>query len=1336
MANWRDVLKEEEKENVVTGRVTNLRGRRTAIEKSQYDAMNRVERQKLAVEKLQSDEFEKVLRRYYEGGITDKNNVVTGGKNIKDFTKKELIEKFYQDRIWSEYNTAGIALDVGLVLGKDDEYKKDWAEITQVYADLPWFGSQTIGFTKWAKDFVPALVADPLNLFTFGTGSTIVREAAKTPLKGLAKKEFQKSAAKAAAWDVAKKEAAYGAAIGAGADMARQTAEIDADLMSDYNITRTLLAGTIGGAAQGTVGAGMGYWTGKRKAGKFYDKGDGFKGDYDLDYGVATPVNTKIKEPKKVTIKKTQKPAIEKKIKEIKRKTPIINLDRISSDESLTPAVKEIVKIVKRLKDEKKVRVNQRVGLFDQIVEKGSAMVKDKKARIKLQNELKNLAEKAPEFAPKIYAGRINIINKSQEIVEIKKIMNEAVDVDEKLAVANELEKSLNENALLVQNHIKTVEAVSDALNQQKIVVGLTEADKLRFEVDSIMSKDLPKILAETKKMTPAKKIKTIENLAELTGNDEAMRKVIRKVNRKTKDKKVTVFEALNEYTTANLLGDPTTHEVNVLSTIIKFNGFVAENYIMGLQSLKRGERQLAVDQIRMANDLLVSQFRFYQIAFKKAQLAWKANRSVGDTLEHRFDGKQQRNMETFFKQLQESDSSIKQGIAFIGSPIGKLSFLTLRALGAGDSFTKNIFNRAARVANVNQRMRKFYPELWKQNTKVNKRNIVKLQDKIISVKENIRFEKAQDKINVKKLDKLNKLLTDLESQKGKQTTFEKKWSEMYYQYEDEFGNFRPTSQFNSLEVKSLDDLTKSVAYDPTFVSQVNSFTQNLRSPLLDANQFFPDQKQSAGNIGQLVLDLANKYPLMRVFTGLHFVKTPMSLFKTAWQMTPVLNKYNLEFKGMLNASDPIVRQKAEAIQNLGRIVYGLAILSAWSGKVTGFKEKDRKHRFSYKYEDENGETKYVSLNRMYPFSLPFVFAAAAKDAMEEMADIFNDDANRAIQNKVTDFFQHALGSSFAIWSNMFASQLMTQDFFEFMAIFSEPEASTEEGAKNVSKIEKQASRTVSKIIPLATTWRWTNKVFGDAETELNTMLDHITQSSPFELLKIIDEKYLNNSLPPTLNGDALSPRRDPLKNIYPKPKGILLGNLQDILPVTNHWSSSIVDRFGKKIELNYKAKLSLSNTNLQWERPSFRIALGFGNSFNMKEHYVENITWKKDMFHDIENNKQLKLPEGTTLYEATNIVASQIILGGKTLNERFADELNNPESRYNKRYYNNERFAGKYEGDQYLLEIIREYELEARNYVKEFAVFKADGQDTTIFKLEEKLGNMELERELNILKQ
>jgi hypothetical protein len=69
------------------------KNRRKKIEKNQYDNMKRVEKQALALEKLQSDEFETVLRRYYSGGITDKNNAITGGKNIKDFSKQELIEK-------------------------------------------------------------------------------------------------------------------------------------------------------------------------------------------------------------------------------------------------------------------------------------------------------------------------------------------------------------------------------------------------------------------------------------------------------------------------------------------------------------------------------------------------------------------------------------------------------------------------------------------------------------------------------------------------------------------------------------------------------------------------------------------------------------------------------------------------------------------------------------------------------------------------------------------------------------------------------------------------------------------------------------------------------------------------------------------------------------------------------------------------------------------------------------------------------------------------------------------------------------------------------------------
>ena len=84
------------------------RNRRDRIERQKYDAMQKADKQRLALEKLQSDEFQTVFKRYYSGGISD----INGGKKIEDFSKSEMIEKFYQDRIWSEYNTVGIANDV------------------------------------------------------------------------------------------------------------------------------------------------------------------------------------------------------------------------------------------------------------------------------------------------------------------------------------------------------------------------------------------------------------------------------------------------------------------------------------------------------------------------------------------------------------------------------------------------------------------------------------------------------------------------------------------------------------------------------------------------------------------------------------------------------------------------------------------------------------------------------------------------------------------------------------------------------------------------------------------------------------------------------------------------------------------------------------------------------------------------------------------------------------------------------------------------------------------------------------------------------------------------
>ncbi|OUV76876.1 MAG: hypothetical protein CBC91_05685, partial [Rickettsiales bacterium TMED131] len=527
---------------------------------------------------------------------------------------------------------------------------------------------------------------------------------------------------------------------------------------------------------------------------------------------------------------------------------------------------------------------------------------------------------------------------------------------------------------------------------------------------------------------------------------------------------------------------------------------------------------------------------------------------------------------------------------------------------------------------------------------------------------------------------------------------------------------------FNRIETQSLDDLTKSVANDPTYIARISSFTQNLKNEALDPNQFYPNQKQSSNNFGDLLLKLTNKYPLIRVLTGLHFVKTPVSLFKYGWQMTPLLNKLNMEYSAMRKASDPVVRQKAEALSYLGMTVYGMATMYAMNDKITGYKTKDRKHRFSYKYQDENGVDQYVSMSRFFPLSIPFMVTAAIKDSVEDLGNLWDDPAHSIEQNKMTEFFTHLASSSFSLWSNIFASNLMTQDFFEMMAIFSDTEATNEEGAANVSKIDRYLSRSASKLFPAATGWRWSNKVFADSEKELITMVDHLSQSSPYALAKIVNEEYLDGQFPLLNYGDALSPRRDALGNTYPKPQGLLLGNWQDIFPVTSHWSANITDRNGKNI-LTDRAKEILQTSNILWERPRFKVDVGTKLDINLKQYNVVKMKSNKVLANAIE------LREGTTLYEAMNQVKSQVLLGGRTLNERIIYELDNPKSAYNTKGYlrDNRIYAGKYQGDKYLLEIIREYERASREYIMQYAFFEADnGKVSTINGYKETYGKQQ----------
>ena len=136
----------------------------------------------------------------------------------------------------------------------------------------------------------------------------------------------------------------------------------------------------------------------------------------------------------------------------------------------------EINNTIKRLTDEGSIRTTERVGLLASIKDKAMKILDPKNAK-ELAKELEVISRIAPDLAPNILAGRYNLINKSKEIIEIRKIGNEAVDPKEKFAVAQKLFEALKEKQLLLNNHIKSVEGVSDALQSQKLVVEMTDAD-------------------------------------------------------------------------------------------------------------------------------------------------------------------------------------------------------------------------------------------------------------------------------------------------------------------------------------------------------------------------------------------------------------------------------------------------------------------------------------------------------------------------------------------------------------------------------------------------------------------------------------------------------------------------------------------------------------------------------------------------------------------------------------------------------------------------------------------------------------------------------------------
>ena len=122
------LISEEEKKSLTEGStispvITAGRGdvtyRRNQAQLKKYNEMKELEKNQEALSRIQTDDFHKVLRRYYK----NRPQMVEGSYlNFDTMSKQELLHYFYNDRTWRNNNTLALSRDVyDLGTGSDQD---------------------------------------------------------------------------------------------------------------------------------------------------------------------------------------------------------------------------------------------------------------------------------------------------------------------------------------------------------------------------------------------------------------------------------------------------------------------------------------------------------------------------------------------------------------------------------------------------------------------------------------------------------------------------------------------------------------------------------------------------------------------------------------------------------------------------------------------------------------------------------------------------------------------------------------------------------------------------------------------------------------------------------------------------------------------------------------------------------------------------------------------------------------------------------------------------------------------------------------------------------------
>jgi len=1080
-----------------------------------------------ALEEIQTKEFYDTLRSYYTHR-DGKSEITSRGNNVfSEMSHADLLEYFYNDRSWRNNNTGSMTKDLANAFTDSAERNKQLAYISSTYHALPSFWNDpNRSFGSWLYDNGGAMLADPVNLISFGIGGQAAKvayrkgltEALKGKVAGQINKEVLEETAKVATKEAIGKavykgamtEAKIGAVVATAQDTMLQLTEIKTGVKDEWSLGRSAIA-TGAGFGFGTVFGGA-FSYGGFKLGMRGSKNTAVKNLKDIhEYGRSEITGKQLfqdlaePKPSKALYKNLDKNTVDRIAKEssLTGRTLDDKIKNLRISRSIGKSPEEELNLYKY---PARVRPHLK-NLADQMVKEGKIINDEVTERYAIkQAQILGLDSNAVIALGKSRAKNDKLLY--AEILAHGDLL--AKQSDDIIKLGNQLHRlditPADEKKLLKELDIRQNIAGETLKNQKEITKNVARAMRfMQVNKDTTRAAEL-KINPEDPTMATLK-----------TGNPKEFYKAIAKLHDTDQvimalqnARKVNGWDLTSEFINNNLLSSPDTHAINLISGLFQTQWkpitMLVRSLYLAPQDSKRAN-QLAKEAV----DTYIHQILYTKDALMAAKRGFMEGRGILDSKQMKFDnnirqGQLQRWLQATTRLLTDRMGSVGVGLdKYVFRPIGYATTFPMRILSAGDEFLKTMTYKARVASQVNTQIREEAGKgFWK--------GVIKDDEYKIRFKE-------------------------LEAEYQKTAS----------------GGAIATADMSSTRIK---DVNKLQVNDPLQYARESTYTQSAYS-------LNPETNKLEGGITGGVLSFTSKHRWTRAL-GLHFINTPSNLIKWNFEHLPLANRLVLSTRHALKKGadgkylNPEAAAEVNARATMGFVLWTGAFGLVSAGKITGGGSRNYRENIEreattgwqpYSYKTSDG--RYIQLNRADPVMMPFFIMADLQDSMNKFLR-YNEDIPEAVQKDMTELSMGVLTSLFRNLNSKFYMKNIIETANMF---FSDDFVSTRSPDKVGASV---LARAIYKITPLSGGLRYMSRVDEDYQKELFTLNDRLLALNPFK------------------NKDGIMPKRNMYGEVIDRDKGWLFG----IGGKSGIWSSPfamtktdnpMIQKFYENRDFNYK---------------------------------------------------------------------------------------------------------------------------------------------------------------------